>query len=129
MKRLFVVANPDKPNVAAAVRDLRVWLTGVAEIVGVQTDLEQDLTHLDADLVLVLGGDGTLLSAARRLGRRQLPLMGVNFGRLGFLADSTPQNFREYLLRHLTQGLPVNRRAMLEASVLPPESTCVASDC
>ena len=129
MKRLFVVANPDKPNVAAAVRDLRVWLTGVAEIVGVQTDLEQDLTHLDADRVLVLGGDGTLLSAARRLGRRQLPLMGVNFGRLGFLADFTPQNFREYLLRHLTQGLPINRRAMLEASVLPPEASCAAADC
>ena len=129
MKRLFVVANPDKPNVAAAVAELRPWLSGVAELVGVQTDTEQDLEHLDVDLVLVLGGDGTLLSAARRLGGRQVPLMGVNFGRLGFLADFTPQNYREYLLRHLAQGLPINRRVMLEASVLPPEAACAAGDC
>lgn len=129
MKRLFVVANPDKPNVAAAVAELRPWLSGVAELVGVQTDPNQDLEHLAADLVLVLGGDGTLLSAARRLGGRQVPLMGVNFGRLGFLADFTPQNYREYLLRYLTHGLPISRRAMLEASVLPPGSTCVAADC
>jgi NAD+ kinase len=129
MKRLFVVANPGKPNVAAAIADLRVWLAGVAEVVGVETDCDQDLAHLDVDLVLVLGGDGTLLSAARRLGGRQLPMFGVNFGRLGFLADFTPQNFRAYLLRHLAEGLPVNRRAMLEVSVLPAGSECVASDC
>jgi NAD+ kinase len=129
MKRVFVVANPDKPNVAAALAELRPWLAGVAELVGVQTDSEQDLAHLDADLVLVLGGDGTLLSAARRMAARQVPLMGVNFGRLGFLADFTPQNYREYLIRHLTQGLPVNRRAMLDVSVLPPDVPCQAGDC
>lgn len=129
MKRLFVVSNPAKPNVAAALDGLPAWIDGLARIVGVETDCELDLAAVEADLVLVLGGDGTLLSAARRLGSRQLPMMGVNFGRLGFLAEFTPQNFREYLVRHLTVGLPISRRAMIDASVLPAGANCPAGDC
>jgi len=129
MKRLFVVANPEKPDVGPALEELPSWLQGIATVVGIETDHQHDLATVEADLILVLGGDGTLLSAARRLGGRQVPLMGVNFGRLGFLADFTPDNFRGYLLRYLTQGLPINRRAMLEASVLPAGSDCPARDC
>ena len=46
------------------------------------------------DLVLVLGGDGTILRTCRQLGSRQLPLMGINLGRLGFLADLSPDEFQ-----------------------------------
>lgn len=128
MKRLFVVAKPEKPNVARALDDIRVAIRGVAELVGIETDHQHDLATISADLVLVLGGDGTLLSAARRMAGRQIPLMGVNFGRLGFLADFTPQNFLPYLLRHLTEGLPVQRRPMLEASVIPADADCPARE-
>ncbi|MAT14932.1 MAG: NAD(+) kinase [Planctomyces sp.] len=51
----------------------------------VTEDLEFD--HHEADIVIVLGGDGAILRACRQLGSRQLPLLGVNLGRLGFLAD------------------------------------------
>ena len=46
------------------------------------------------DLVLVLGGDGTILRTCRQLGSRQIPIMGINLGRLGFLADLSPEEFQ-----------------------------------
>lgn len=58
----------------------------------------EDISHtcLDAaDLIVVLGGDGAILRACRKLDRHQRPLLGVNLGRLGFLADLTVQDFRQ----------------------------------
>ncbi len=117
MARVFIVANKEKGKVGEALDALRPWLTQRAEIAGEADDCS-DLSRVDADLILILGGDGTLLSVARRLKGRQVPLMGVNFGRLGFLAGFTPRDFRRYLDRHLTKGLPIVPRQMLEASVV-----------
>jgi NAD+ kinase len=119
MSRLFIVANTDKPQVGQALEDLKPWLKDHAELVGVETDRTHVLSEVQADVLLILGGDGTLLSVARRLAGRQIPLMGVNFGRLGFLSSFTPANFREYLARYLQTGLPIRPRQMLEASVVP----------
>jgi NAD+ kinase len=137
MKRVFIVANPGKPLVAAALQKLRPWLEQRATVVGVEAvggeadiDRGRELSSVNADFILVLGGDGTLLSAARRLGGRQIPLMGVNFGRLGFLASFTPDNILHYLERYLSgDGLKVHPRQMLEASVLPAGVTCRPDDC
>jgi len=132
MKRVFIVANPGKPHVATALESLVPWLSQRARVVGVEADggRGRDLSSADADFILVLGGDGTLLSAARRLGGRQVPLMGVNFGRLGFLASFTPDNCFHYLERHLSgDGLKVHPRQMLEASVLPAGAPCRPDDC
>ncbi len=51
------------------------------------------LTEFDADFAVVLGGDGAILRACRQMGARQLPVLGVNLGRLGFLADLSPDEF------------------------------------
>jgi NAD+ kinase len=56
----------------------------------VDFDFTSDLEGLRADLVAVFGGDGSILRAARHMGHRQRPVIGVNLGRLGFLADVSP---------------------------------------
>ncbi len=57
----------------------------------------------DADYVISLGGDGTFLKAAERVGRRGIPILGVNMGRLGFLADMTPDEV-DSALQQIYQG-------------------------
>jgi NAD+ kinase len=99
-----------------------------ATIVGVETDCQTDLSKVEADAILALGGDGTLLAAARRLRGKQTPLLGVNFGRLGFLANFSPDELRKRF-DDLTAGrLPVTSRLMIEVSVLPAGATCNPRD-
>ncbi|HWE94368.1 MAG TPA: NAD(+)/NADH kinase [Tepidisphaeraceae bacterium] len=123
-KRVFVVANLSKPSVAEALESLKPWLMERAALVGVESNCDYDLAKLEADVILVLGGDGTLLSVARRLEGRQIPIMGVNFGRLGFLASFTPDTLRDSLEQYFREGLPIRARQMLEASVIPPSTIC-----
>lgn len=63
------------------------------EIVGVFSASDAIPAHLQADLVVVLGGDGSILRGSRQLGLRNTPLLGVNLGKLGFLADLSPDEF------------------------------------
>src|ERR1051325_11365913 len=119
--KLFIVANCEKPRVQPALEALVRDLKARSDVVGVDTDQNSHLSKVNADAILVLGGDGTLLAAARRLHGRAIPLMGVNFGRLGFLASFTPEEFPRHLEQLLAGKLPIVRRAMLEASVVGSE--------
>lgn len=116
--RPFIVANPRKPRAQHAVEELIAWVRERADVVGCDSSGTERLDQIDADVVLVFGGDGTLLSAARRLGGRQIPLAGVNFGRLGFLASFTPQQFRDHFEALMAGTLPVSSRQTIEASVV-----------
>jgi NAD+ kinase len=120
--RLFIVANTEKSDVRPALDALLPWIKQQAQVVGLDTDRQVDLRTVDADVILALGGDGTLLSAARRLQGRQIPLMGVNFGRLGFLASFQPDRFREHFQALLDGRLPVSPRLMLEVSIVDAAS-------
>jgi NAD+ kinase len=117
--RLFIVANPDKRHVRPALDSILPWVRANTDFAGIDTDCSQDLSALSADTILVLGGDGTLLAAARRLRGRQIPIMGVNFGRLGFLASFTPEQLLPSLEALKANDLPIRKRLMIEASVLP----------
>ena len=89
--RFFILGNGTKPHVAATAERLATAVGSLGGTV-VLTDLnrERDLSTTEADVALVLGGDGAILRAARQMGYRQVPVLGVNLGRLGFLADLTP---------------------------------------
>ena len=67
---------------------------------------------------MVLGGDGSILRAAHQMGRRQRPVLGVNLGKLGFLADLSPDEFVAQLPAICSGQLPVVEHLMFECRVL-----------
>lgn len=70
-----------------------------------------------ADLIVVLGGDGTLLGIARLIGRRETPILGINLGGLGFLTEVTVAEARDTLERVVAGDYEVDRRITIEALV------------
>lgn len=125
--KLFVVANCSKPNVSKALDEWLPWMKQRVEVVGIEKDNDADLSAA-ADVILALGGDGTLLGAARRLRGRTIPLMGVNFGRLGFLASFAPDTFRKHFDDLVAAKLPISSRLMLEVSVNGTSHTTALND-
>jgi NAD+ kinase len=69
-----------------------------------------------ADMVVALGGDGTILSVARLVGTRQTPILGVNLGKLGFLAEVSPDDMEKAIGEILARQYVVEDRLVLEAS-------------
>ena len=113
MKRVAVVGDGKKTGVRKAAAEVRDWLPGRAEVVLVDLEGRADLAALEADFLLVFGGDGFLLSVARRLGGRPVPVMGVNFGKLGFIAEYSEGEVREGVERFLAGRALVSSRMML----------------
>lgn len=100
---ILLLGNGQRAGVREAASELRPFLEQHCTIVLEDLEQEQDLAGYRADLTLVLGGDGAILRAARQMGYRQTPVLGVNLGRLGFLADLTPDELRQ-LFPHVVQG-------------------------
>jgi NAD+ kinase len=92
--RVLVLGNAHRPGVLEEADRLLPFLREHCDIVAV--DLRQDLDchEIAADLCLVLGGDGAILRAARQMCYKQIPVLGVNLGKLGFLADLSPDELR-----------------------------------
>lgn len=76
-----------------------------------------DDLYKDSDFIIVLGGDGTILSAAREAAEFETPLLGVNMGHLGFLAEIEVGDLFNSLESIFTHGMKVEKRLMLQASV------------
>lgn len=97
--RMLLLARDPSPRVQAARAELEAVLAGCPgiDIVGVATEKDPTAEQRQADIAVVIGGDGAILRACRFFGRQQIPLLGVNLGRLGFLADLTLENVRASL--------------------------------
>ncbi|HAN97107.1 MAG TPA: NAD(+) kinase [Planctomycetaceae bacterium] len=79
-----------RPELLTEAKRIRKRLERLVDFVHVDLDYHADLSQVDADLAIVVGGDGSILRAAHQMGRRQRPVIGVNLGKLGFLADVAP---------------------------------------
>jgi len=99
MKKIGVIVKSQHPMSRDALSGVKDWLTArgievlldaaMAKIVGASSDMTPQEVVAQADMVVVMGGDGTLLAVARLIGERDIPILGVNFGGLGFLTDIT----------------------------------------
>jgi NAD+ kinase len=129
VKRVAIYPNLDKPACAAELRRLTVWLKrrGLDVLIPAgETPRPEDRSRpvltsgqlRGVDLVVVLGGDGTLLSAARAIHPRRVPILGVNFGGLGFLADVSTDRMLPALEQVLAGRYRQEPRMMLRASVV-----------
>ena len=129
MLRIGIAAKPTKPEAEPILRKLVAWLREHGrevildqEAAGICPELGPGLPRADvaatADLVIVLGGDGTLLSVARLIGPRDVPILGVNLGGLGFLTEVTLDELFPTLEAVLRDQYDVSRRLTLTARVL-----------
>ncbi len=114
-KRTLIVANMAKPGVGEQIESLRPWFAERAELADV-IDVQQGQSRpaKEADLCVVFGGDGTLLAAARAVAPAGIPLMGVNMGKLGFLADFSVEHMQKHLDDILAGAIQPLERLMLQ---------------
>ena len=91
--KVVIFLVPGRESVLSELSRLRPAIAEHAEILAEDPDFRFDFSGSDADLVIVLGGDGSILRAARQMGTHQLPVLGVNCGTLGFLAALLPDEF------------------------------------
>jgi len=93
--RLMILGNGSRDESREQVAVLSREIEGAegVELAGVDLTADSDLSRLPADLAVVVGGDGTVLHTVRRMDDHPIPVVGVNAGRLGFLADLTPATF------------------------------------
>src|SRR5215831_12781971 len=121
--RLFVLGNATKPGVQEEADRLLPFLRAHCGIEVFDLRQEQDLSAVTADLALVLGGDGAILRAARQMGYRQTPVLGVNLGKLGFLADLTPDEIRCCFPQVVRGEFRITSHLMFECVVETPDES------
>jgi NAD+ kinase len=114
--RVVVLARDQTARVQTARRDLEQLLAKHAglNVIGVAVTDDIPTTSLEADVAIVLGGDGAILRACRQFAERQLPILGVNLGRLGFLADVAASEMASFLPHLESRNYRVAHHLMFE---------------
>jgi NAD+ kinase len=115
--KIIVFGYLGKPEVQAELEHLRPLLR--TRNVVQEIDLGQPAQHKvpEAEMALVLGGDGTILRAAQHMGYQQLPTLGINLGKLGFLADVQQKDADAVLGVLFKKGFEVTDHLMLECKI------------
>lgn len=116
-RRVLIVRHEWREQAVTAATDVenRLRALGIEPV----HELEDDPTN-DPELVLVLGGDGTLLHAAELVRGRDIPLIGVNLGHVGFLAEADPDSLVEVVQRVADRDYTVEERMTIDVEVQTP---------
>ena len=129
IKRIGIVLKPHQPQALKTICDLVVWLAerGITLVGGPDLEreriehetgcpvpqVEQDNIAAAVDLMLVLGGDGTMIATARMIGDQEVPVLGINYGGLGYLAEFRIEELFSALEAILAGNYRLDRRVML----------------
>lgn len=127
VKKIGIISKPRKKDAGDILTNLVDWLRkkGIEQLMDKETagmiDMKtyyerQDIVDL-SEFIIVLGGDGTLLSVARLIGGKGTPILGVNLGSLGFLTEVTLEEMYPLLEEILAGDMIIDERGMLEASI------------
>ena len=126
IRRVGICVKPEQPQLADMIRALEKWLVerGIEAFPDPESGRWTEAAGLArgelagrVDLVVVLGGDGTLLAVARALGDRDVPILGVNLGTLGFLAEIARDELFPTLAAVLAGRFRIEERMRLDVSV------------
>lgn len=124
LRSIRVIADESKKEVAALLRKLEPWLRARVETLVVERDVRAFYKEHTAagtaasspcDAIVVLGGDGAILAAVRAFANTPVPTLGINFGRVGFLASVEARDWREALAELLAGQLVREPRMRLDA--------------
>jgi NAD+ kinase len=118
--RLILLKRDSSDRIDRAADELAEFLRSQpdTELLTVSVIEDLDAATLDgSEVVVVLGGDGAMIRACRQLGQHQLPIIGVNLGRLGFLADLTQDQFQERFEEIRTRNFEVVEHLMFACTM------------
>ena len=139
-KTIGVITKPDAESVRQTLQALFAYLENRDCRVLVDEQVPDIINHAgfekadrenigrQCDLAIVVGGDGTILNAVRSLAHAHVPLLGINVGRLGFLADISPDELEESLDEILNGKYREEQRILLEARVMRDNKTVFEAD-
>ena len=126
-KSVGILTKPKFPENKSTLHDVVTWLrarsidvildTTSAILLGEQGGYQKTQLASKADVLLVLGGDGTMLDAARLAGERSIPILGVNMGGLGFLTEVRLENLYPSLERVFANDFVLDERLMLRTHI------------
>ncbi|MHC4126531.1 MAG: NAD(+)/NADH kinase, partial [Planctomycetota bacterium] len=120
LTRLLIFGDPKKGRVADTIEDFTDFIKGKAEIVS--TCLLDKSTTAEVlencDFAVVFGGDGSIISAARSLSGNSVPVIGVNLGKLGYLAEFSAVELREAFDDIISGKAVIEKRMMLDCRIL-----------
>lgn len=114
--RALIIADGSRHKIRDTVDRMRPIVERHIAVVGESFDFSAPLDTSGADLVIVFGGDGSILRAARQMGHEQRPVLGVNLGRLGFLAALQPEQLDQALPEIVASRHRVHRHLMFECT-------------
>jgi len=127
IRRIGIIAKRNKPRAIEIISELTPWLDryGIEVIVDEETasqmgdasSASSEYVPSQSDLVIVLGGDGTLLHAARQVGDSGVPILGVNLGSLGFLTNIALPDLYDVMEKVLEGDYRIEERMTLRAEL------------
>jgi len=123
--RAILLGYGERPDILAEAERQRAALTEpLVQVVAVDFTGTVAMSTVEADVAIVFGGDGSILRAAHQMGHRQLPVIAVNLGKLGFLADLDPCELLPVLREFQAGNLPCIEHLMFECRVIRDGQVC-----